>query len=173
MRPDAPRRPLASLTAGVPPFQVERGFTELRDRLGGIEQISIIPFRPPEVLPPQLQPQVTCELASSVAEAGRIDGGARVACGVDDRAGDLGVVAPRPSIEVVRSDGGPHVVDHADLGVDVNRNAVKVLDVVDRDAVARRIEKDSHRMLAAHLVRSQRKSSRLVEKSRDDRDEMQ
>ena len=78
-------------------------------------------------------------LASSsraVTHAGRIGGAAFVEGLVEDGARDLGVVGPRPAVEVVGADREPDVVDDADLGVHVDRCPVLVLEVVDRDAVA-------------------------------------
>jgi hypothetical protein len=47
--------------------------------------------------------------------------------------------------------------------MDVDRRPGDVLDVVDRDAIRRRIEKDADRILSAYLVGSQRERRRLVE----------
>ena len=50
--------------------------------------------------------------------------------------GELGVVRPRPSVDVVRPDRGPHVIDDAGLGVHVDRRCLVVLEPVDGDPVA-------------------------------------
>src|ERR1700682_2377414 len=108
------------------------------------------------MLPPELQSQLAREPASAIAKSGRVDGIAPIMFFVDDRAGKLRVMAPGPAIEVVRSDGRPYVVDDADLGVHVNRCAVGVLDVIDGDAIGRRTEKHSHRLLPTDLGGPQR-----------------
>ena len=61
--------------------------------------------------------------------------GSRSSCvGVEHGTRQLGVVRPRTPVQVVGADFEPHVVDHANLGVHVDRRAVHVLEVVDRDA---------------------------------------
>jgi hypothetical protein len=155
MRPQAPRRPLTARTIEMPAFQRLGRFPERRDGFGRIEQASIVAVRAAEMLTPQLQPQVSGELSGSVSKARRIEWLATIALFVDHGARDLGVVAPGPPIEIVGAHGCPDVIDHADLGVDVHRNAREVLDVVDRDTITTRIEKNAYRLLASDLVRSQ------------------
>jgi len=53
-----------------------------------------------------------------------------------DRDGELAVVGPRTSVQVVRADHRPYVVDHHDLGVYVHRSAVGVRDVIHREPLA-------------------------------------
>ena len=74
---------------------------------------------------PQPQAQISREMPGAVAKAGRIAGLPRIALLVEDCARDLGVVGPRPPVEVVRADRRPHVVDHADLGVHVDRSSFR------------------------------------------------
>lgn len=83
MRPDIPRWPFATAAAQVPPVQGQRRLAELRHSLGGIEQVCIVSVLAPQVLAPQLQPQVAGELPSAVAKAGWIDGFAGIALVVD------------------------------------------------------------------------------------------
>ena len=79
----------------------------------------------------QLQPQVAREDARAVAGAGRVARLARVPRGVQHRAGELAVVGPRAAVEVVAAHAGPDVVDHAHLGVHVDRRPRVVLHVED------------------------------------------
>ena len=79
----------------------------------------------------ELEPELAGEAPRAVAQTGGVPRLTVVEAPVEDRGGELGVVRPRPSVEVVAPHGGPHVVDHADLGVDVDRGAVVVLDVED------------------------------------------
>ena len=85
----------------VPPLQGMRNLPERHDRLDGIEQISIVTVHAAEMLSPQLQPQIAGEHPSAVAEAARVNRFAGIARGVHHRACDLGIVAPRSSIEIV------------------------------------------------------------------------
>ena len=55
---------------------------------------------------------------------------------IDHAAADLGVVGPRATVEVVGADGHPHVVDDAHLRVHVDRGALVVREVEDRDPIA-------------------------------------
>jgi hypothetical protein len=57
--------------------------------------------------------------------------------------------------------------------VDVDRYAVGVLDVVDGDSIARRIEQNPHRLLSPDLVRPEGERCGLVEESWKDHDEVQ
>ena len=157
MWPEAPRGPLPTRPIKVPAFERLGRVPERRDGFGRVEQASIVALRTAKVLAPQLQPKVSGELSGAVPKAPRIEWLATIALVVDHRASDLGVVAPRPPIEIVRTHRCPDVIDHADLGVDVHRNAGEVLDVVDGDTIASRIEKNAYRQLASDLVRSQSK----------------
>src|SRR5487761_814977 len=139
----------------MPAFQRLGRIPERRDGFGRIEQTAIVAVRAAKMLAPQLQSQVAGELSGAVPKARRIEGFATIALVVYHGARDLGVMTPGPPIEVVRSDRCPDVVDHADLGVNVDGNAGEVLDVVDGDTIASRIEKNAHRLLASNLVRSQ------------------
>src|SRR5690242_164503 len=61
--------------------------------------------------------------------------GARCPGLVDHRAAHLRVVGPRAPVEVVRADDGPGVVDHADLGVHIDRYTCLILRAVHRHPV--------------------------------------
>lgn len=83
---------------------------------------------------PERQTQVASEFATSVTHTGRVEGFTVVVPAVNHGAREFRIVRPRASIEVIRTDGGPHVIDYADLGVDVNRCSCFVLQVVDAHA---------------------------------------
>ena len=136
MWPDATRRALTSTTPRVPAFKRVRGGIERLHRPSWIDQVSIVTFGSAEMLSPELQAQVAGEGARAVAQARRIDRLPRIAHLVKHGACDLGVMAPRPAVEVVRPDRGPDIVDDADFGVHVNRDSEHVLDIEDRDAVS-------------------------------------
>ena len=104
MWPQVSRRPFTVAAAEMPSFQRQRRIPELRQRPLRIEQIRIVAILTSEVLSPELQSQVARELASAVAKAGRVDGVPAIARFVDDGAGNLGVMAPGPPIEVVGPD---------------------------------------------------------------------
>ena len=125
-----------------------------------------------EVLAPQLEPKVPCELPSTVAKPRRINRFTLITLVVKHSARDLGVVTPRSSVEVVGPDRRPDVVDHADLGVDVDGSPLRILDVIDADALSARIEQGPHRLLATDLARPLEDST-LVEIPGHDRDDAQ
>ena len=85
----------------------------------------------PEVLAPQPQPQLAGEDPRLVPESSRVGRLAEIGSLVHDGAGDLGVMGPGAAVEVGRAHHGPHVVDHHRLGVDIDRRALLVLEVVD------------------------------------------
>src|SRR6266536_470955 len=101
-----------------------------------VEQVAVVARRAAQMLAPQAQAQVASEDAGAVAEAGRVRGWSRVEGGVEHGCGELRVMGPRAAVEVVRADRGPHVVDDADLGVDVDRSCILVLEVVDGGSLA-------------------------------------
>jgi len=88
------------------------------------------------VLAPEAEPRVPCEPAGAVAETAGIGRAALVDDAIDHRARELGVVRPRSPVEIVGADDQQHVVDDAHLGVQVDRCAVRILEVVHRDALA-------------------------------------
>ena len=124
----------------MPSLQRLGSLPEPRHRLGRIQQVPVVAFGTAEMLAPQLQAQVARIGARAIAQARGIDGFPRIALLVHDRAGDLGVMGPRSPVEVVRPDRRPNVVDHADLGMHVDRDPQNILDIEDRDAVPAGIE---------------------------------
>ena len=98
---------------------------------------------------------------------------ARRRAGLDDGAGDLGVVTPRPPVEVVGADGEPLVVDDADLRVHVDRGVVLVDQVVDRDARAAGGDERAHHVAAADRARRSRDPPGRIREPRDDDDDAQ
>jgi hypothetical protein len=56
-------------------------------------------------------------------------------------------VRPGAQVQVVGSDGHPNVIDHAQLGVDVDRSARLILEVIDRHAVPTRRAHDPEGLL--------------------------
>src|SRR5450759_3808188 len=114
------------------------------------------------MLSPQQKSEVTCICARAVTQARRVDRFPRIAYLVHHGACDLGVMAPRSAVEVVRPDRRPDVVDHADLGVHVNRNSKQVLDVEDRYAVPARLEESLNGLFPSDLVRRERHCASLV-----------
>ena len=75
---------------------------------------------------------------------------------VDDCARQLGVVGPRAAVDVVGAGDHPYVVDDADLGVDVDRRALRVLDVADAHPIAAGPLDDPHGALATDPARGSR-----------------
>ena len=86
-----------------------------------------------EVFAPQLKSSLASDDPCCVAGAGRILRCSLIEAVVQNRARKLGVVRPGSAIQVVRADRHPHVVDDADLGVDVDRQSI-LLEVVDGDS---------------------------------------
>lgn len=81
------------------------------------------------MLAQQLQTQFTREDTGAVAEPGRVPGLTFLALVVEHRTRQFTVVRPRPAVEVVAADAGPHIVDHTHLGMNVNRCAFVVFHV--------------------------------------------
>ena len=108
--------------------------------------------RPVEMLTPQLQPQVSGEAPGTVAEPGRVRGRPAFGRGIDDGAGQLAVVGPRAPVEVVAADTGPDVIDHADLGVHVDRRTGVVLHVEHVHPIAGGATAQLHRLFPADEI---------------------
>ena len=126
-----------------------------------------------KVLPPQLEAQVAREAPSAVTEPGRVAGLARVTLVVEDGARQLAVVRPATHVEVVAADRRPHVVDDADLGVDVHRRADAVLQVEHAHPVAAGAPDDVERVLPSDKVRRPAHAAALVREARHDADQVQ
>ena len=119
---------------GVPVVQRAGGLAP--QRRGVVEVLEPwVVGREPEVLAPERAAELAGEEPGrgvvGVSEA--VDGG-----GVEDGAGQLAVGGPGPAVEVVGADGEPDVVDDADLGVDVDRRPLLVLEVEHVDAAGSR-----------------------------------
>jgi hypothetical protein len=125
------------------------------------------------MLPPQLQAQPPGEHPGAVAEAGRVARLPLVPGVVQDGRRQLGVVGPGTTVHVVRADGRPNVVDHADLGVHIDRRALLVLEVVDGDPVAAGRLQQVERGLLADPVWWAGQAPVLVGIAGDDRDQPQ
>jgi hypothetical protein len=67
---------------------------EFRERLGGIDKVTIVPFVATEVLSPQPQAQVARVLARAVAKSRWVRRRPGITLVIHHRARDLGVVAP-------------------------------------------------------------------------------
>jgi predicted RNA-binding protein associated with RNAse of E/G family len=105
------------------------------ERHGGVKEIRNVAFIATQVLAPQAQARLTWQDASAIAEAGGVEGLTIVEPGVEHCAREFRIVCPRPTVQVVRADFQPHIVDHTDLRVHVDGGSVDVLEVVERDAV--------------------------------------
>ena len=123
----------------------------------GVEQVIVLVEV--EVFAHHRETQLAGEPAGSVPEPAGIGRGALVAFGVQHRGGQLGVVRPGPRVEVVAADRRPDVVDDAQLGVDVDGQALQVLDVEHLHPVPARLPHHGqglgvpqHRRLVVELV---------------------
>src|SRR5664280_1325717 len=87
---------------------------------------------------------------------------------VVDRCGELGVMSPGSAVEVVGPDGSPLVVDDADLGVHVDRNALWALQPVDCDPARCHLVQGCDRAVAPDQVRRPGDPAILVGKLRKD-----
>jgi hypothetical protein len=98
---------------------------------GRIDQVAVLGAvgRPIQVLAQQTQPQIPGEDPGAVAKPGRIGRLSRIARLIEYGAGELTVVCPRTTVEVVAAHAGPYIVDDAHLRVYVDRVAGVVLDV--------------------------------------------
>lgn len=120
--------------AVVPGVERPGRVTEGPEHLDGVHQPGVV--RAAQVLPGQLQAHLPRQPAGRIGVVPDAQGLARVRRRVDDRARQLRVEGPRAQVHVVRADGHPHVVDHAGLGVHVDRGPRGVLDPVDPHPVA-------------------------------------
>ena len=143
--------------------------------LVGVDQVPVAAAvgRPVEVLAREREAQIAGECAGPVAEAGRIGRLARVAALVEHGAGELAVVGPRAPIEVRAADARPHIVDHRDLRVDVDRGARGVLDVEHVYAVVGGLAAGVDGLEPADLVGRQRQAAVDVGVTRHDHDQVQ
>ena len=165
------RRAGALPPAGVPRVQALGDRPQPGEPLERVDQVGVV--LGVQVLAPQLQPQVAGEPPGAVAVAGRVARLALVALLVEHRAGQLAVVRPAAQVEVVAADGGPDVVDDADLGVDVHRRARVVLQVEHAHPVAPGVADGVERVLPSDEVRRARDRAALVRVARDDGDQVQ
>jgi hypothetical protein len=67
MRPHPAWGPLPTPAVQVPTVQGERSLPEPHPRLVGIEQVVVVTIRAPQVLAPQLQPQIAGESPRPIA----------------------------------------------------------------------------------------------------------
>ena len=99
-------------------------------------------------------------------------GVAAVALVVDDRAGQLRIVGPGADVEVVAADDHPHVIDHADLGVHVDRPARRGLEVEERHPFSAGSAQLVDGPLLTDPVRRTRDPAVLIRKARYDRNQV-
>ena len=119
---------------GVPRIEFIRRPPSPFERLGRIDEPRAVGIA--QVFAHQGQAQIAREDARTVAQTRRVGQFAEVAVAVEDRARQLGIVRPRPAVQVVRSHGRPRVVDDHGFRVHVDRRALFVLEVEDREPVA-------------------------------------
>ncbi len=121
----------------------------------------------------ELQAQLAGEDAGAVPQAAGVPRTARVRGLVVDGAAEFGVVGPRTEVDVVGPDRGPHVVDHAHLGVDVDGRSGVVLQAVHRDPVASGAAQLGQRVDPPDQVHGQGERPVLVREGGDDADHPQ
>src|SRR5450759_1228948 len=109
------RSPLVGI---VPAVQRGLGLPPHRESANGIEQVGVRRGGN-NVFGPELESQVACEAAGTVAEPGRVGWRPVVEAGIDDRTRDLRIMGPGTTVESVRADRDPDVVDDAHLGMTV------------------------------------------------------
>jgi hypothetical protein len=85
-----------------------------------------------------LYTKIAGESTAAITEPCRIERYSIIELCVENRAGHLRIVGPGPTIEIVRSNKRPDVVDHTHLGMDVDGRAILILEVVDAYPVAAR-----------------------------------
>ena len=119
------------------------------------------------------QPQIAREHPRAVTPPGRIMGWAVISGVIQYGTGQFAVVGPRSAVEVVAADAGPHVVDHADLGVHVHRYALVVFHIEDVDPFGTSAPACLNGVIAANEVGRQRKPAVHIGVSRDHRDKVQ
>ncbi len=125
-----------------------------------------------EMLSPQFKPQITSEDPRAVAHTCGVEGLTWIGRLIEHRAGHLAVVRPGPSVEIVRTHHGPHVINHDYLGVHVDRRACGVFDVIDAEALATRGAADLDCSLMADQARPAGRPLPVGEAGHD-RDHMQ
>src|SRR4051812_19258801 len=133
VRPQPARRPRPPTAAVVPGVERLRAGVECCHEPLGVQELVVVSAFGVEiqVLPRQLQAQVTGECAGALTGAGRVARLPGIAGGVQHRAGELAVVGPRAPVEVVAPHADPDVVDYAHLGVHVARRPLVVLHIED------------------------------------------
>jgi hypothetical protein len=148
-RPGWPRPPA---TIDVPGVERVGARHHRPHRIVGIGQVGVVAHGAVEVLAQQLQPQVTGVATRRVPAPGRVGRLPRVVRRVEHGDGQLAVVAPGTPVEVGAARRRPDVVDHGDLGVDVDGASRVVLQVEHVHAVRRLPAAHLQRLQAAHQV---------------------
>src|SRR5665213_2094240 len=122
---------------------------------------------------PERKAQRASELAASVTKSTRVKRDPFIEFAINHGAREFRVMRPRTAIQIVRSDGRPHVVNNTDLGVDVYGVARFVLDVVDPDSVAASFSQDSESSRLGQSARRPRQFTVLIGVARNDADDLQ
>src|SRR6185437_3992743 len=91
-----------------------------------VDKVVVVAVGPAQMFTSQLKAQVAGKHPRSVIEPRGVERLAIVSVLIEHGAAQLGIVAPRASIEVVTPDRGPDIVDHAHLGVYVDWQASAV-----------------------------------------------
>src|SRR6478736_7862431 len=131
-----PGRASAAVAGLVPRVERRRSGCESGERVVGLDQVGIVAVAASEVLAQEGEARVAGQPSCPITQAARIRRRPIVELAVQHRAGELGIVGPRASVDVVRPDLEPDVVDDARLGMDVDGSALTVLQVVHGDTWA-------------------------------------
>jgi len=159
-------------TVRVPGVEGGGRSSEFDESADGVDEVVVVVGRALEVFAPEAQSCLSGEPPGAIAESGRVAGCAFVDLGVENRAGDLGVMRPGAAVEVVGSDDQEHIVDDADLCVYVDRSGISVFEVVDGYALASGAAEDLGDVFTADSVRSVRERPAAVGVSRHDGDDV-
>src|SRR5204863_10022804 len=168
-----PRGARSVPTEGAPLVEGCRAASHRVEAQHGIDEVVVVALVTAEVLAPHPQTARAGQPSRTVAAAGGIFGLATVEGGVDERARKLGVMGPRPAVQVVGADVHPDVVDDAHLRVHVDGRSELVLEVVDRDTRSARGAQHLENRFSAGPARGAGEPTGTIGEARYDDDDAQ
>jgi hypothetical protein len=169
VEPSVSGRARTATTAVMPSSERGRRLPPSIEAGGRVDEVDVVAVVASEVFAPEAQTRVACQHTGAVSEARGVERFPLVVGRVEHGARNLGVVGPRTPVEVVGPDLQPDVVDDTDLGVDVDGRAVRILQVVEPDAITARLAQPLDDAMPADVLGVRRDPSTALGEARYDR----